>query len=56
MADGFDDAAAGGLVAARQFLKVRSCDCGQQGLGEVRLILATHHKVLILEMPHVLIP
>ena len=56
MADGFDDATAGGLVAACQFLKVCSSDCGQQGLGEVCLKLAPHHKVLILEMPHILIP
>lgn len=56
VADGFDSTAAAGLEPVRQLLQVSCSDPGQQGLGELGLILSPHHKVLVLEMTHILIP
>lgn len=56
VADGLHCAAAAGLEPVCQFLQVSSADLGQQGLGELGLILPAHHKVLVLEMAHILIP
>lgn len=55
MTDGFDSAAAARLEPVRQPLQICSCDSGQQRLGELGLILTPHHKVLVLEVTHILI-
>ena len=55
MTDGFDCAAAAGLEPVRQPLQICSCDSGQQRLGQLGLILAPNHKVLVLEVTHILI-
>lgn len=56
VADGLDSAAGGRLEPVCQFLELGCCDSGQQSLGQLSFILAAHHKVLALEMAHVLIP
>lgn len=56
MADGFDCAAAAGLEPVGQLLQVGGGDPGQQGLGELGLVLPPHHKVLVLKVPHILVP
>lgn len=55
MTDGFDSAAAAGLEPVCQPLQIRTCDSGQQCLGQLGLILAAYHKVLVLEMTHILV-
>lgn len=56
VADGLDDTAAACLVAVCQTLQVCCSDARQQRLGEMCFVLSPHNKVLILEMPHILIP
>ena len=56
VADGFDCAAAAGLEPVSQLLQVGCGDPGQQGLGELGLILTPHHEILVLEVMHILIP
>ena len=55
MADGFHGAAAAGLESICQLLQMGGCDLGQQGFGELGLVLAPHHKVLVLKVAHILI-
>ena len=56
VADGLHTAAAAGLKPVSQLLQVSRGDLGQQGLGELGLILPAYHKVLVLEVAHILIP
>ncbi len=56
MTDSLDSAASARLESVGQLLQVCCSNLGQQGLGELGLILASHHKVLVLEVTHILIP
>ena len=56
VANGLHCAASAELEPVCQLLQVSSIDLGQQGLGELGLILPAYHKVLVLKMTHILIP